>query len=235
MEEFLASVFVAILEVIMAAILVAVWQLSGRLSSMGLCHRRCHTPYVPYLSKVTLLLNFPSQTWWKLRGFPHPTTQTSVCTSGHSYPKACGDGARDIRVLICGAKTIFVPVLLLIDKLANFLLIFSWHSFLYNPLRNTTSNGLIALWEWQAQKDKSNATWGKCNSGRKYSSRCTTWTGSQHNVNAITRMISILTMFLFWNSLLRIRSGERTPGTLCLHSFRQINAYSVAMNSNGIK
>ena len=61
----------------------------------------------------------------KTQGFPHPTTQTSVYTSGHSYPKACGDGARDIRVLICGAKTIFVPVLLLIDKLANFLLIFS--------------------------------------------------------------------------------------------------------------
>lgn len=63
MEEFLASVFVAILEVIMAAILVAVLAAIWEAIVYGPVQLRCHTPYVPYLSKVTLLLNFPSQTW----------------------------------------------------------------------------------------------------------------------------------------------------------------------------
>lgn len=125
MEEFLASVFVAILEVIMAAILVAV--LAAILEAIVYRPMPSEVPYsLRNLSiKSYITSKFSISNSVKTQGFPHPTTQTSVCTSGHSYPKACGDGARDIAVLICGAKTIFVPVLLLIDKLANFLLIFS--------------------------------------------------------------------------------------------------------------
>lgn len=125
MEEFLASVFVAILEVIMAAILVAV--LAAILEAIVYRPMPSEVPYsLRNLSiKSYITSKFSISNSVKTQGFPHPTTQTSVYTSGHSYPKACGDGARDIRVLICGAKTIFVPVLLLIDKLANFLLIFS--------------------------------------------------------------------------------------------------------------
>lgn len=125
MEEFLASVFVAILEVIMAAILVAV--LAAILEAIVYRPMPSEVPYsLRNLSiKSYITSKFSISNSVKTQGFPHPTTQTSVYTSGHSYPKACGDGARDIAVLICGAKTIFVPVLLLIDKLANFLLIFS--------------------------------------------------------------------------------------------------------------
>ena len=125
MEEFLASVFVAILEVIMAAILVAV--LAAIWEAIVYGPVPSEVPYsLRTLSiKSYITSKFSISNSVKTQGFPHPTTQTSVCTSGHSYPKACGDGARDIAVLICGAKTIFVPVLLLIDKLANFLLIFS--------------------------------------------------------------------------------------------------------------
>lgn len=119
MEEFLASVFVAILEVIMAAILVAV--LAAILEAI--VYRPMPSEAVPYSLRYNTS-KFSISNSVKTQGFPHPTTQTSVCT-GHSYPMACGDGARDIAVLICGAKTKFVPVLLLIDKLANFLLIFS--------------------------------------------------------------------------------------------------------------
>ena len=123
MEEFLASVFVAILEVIMAAILVAV--LAAILEAIVYRPMPSEVPYSLRNLSINITSKFSISNSVKTQGFPHPTTQTSVCTSGHSYPKACGDGARDIAVLICGAKTIFVPVLLLIDKLANFLLIFS--------------------------------------------------------------------------------------------------------------
>lgn len=125
MEEFLASVLVAILEVIMAAILVAV--LAAIWEAIVYGPVPSEVPYsLRTLSiKSYITSKFSISNLVKTQGFPHPTTQTSVCTSGHSYPKACGDGARDIAVLICGAKTIFVPLLLLIDKLANFLLIFS--------------------------------------------------------------------------------------------------------------
>ena len=125
MEEFLASVFVAILEVIMAAILVAV--LAAIWEAIVYGPVPSEVPYsLRTLSiKSYITSKFSISNSVKTQGFPHPTTQTSVYTFGHSYPKACGDGARDIAVLICGARTIFVPVLLLIDKLANFLLIFS--------------------------------------------------------------------------------------------------------------
>ena len=128
----------------------------------------------------------------------------------------------------------FLPgALLFIRRVFRRFQIISQHAFRYNPLSDVTSMGFIALWEWHAQKDKSVATTGTAMSLQKSINKCMIWAGSQQKANDITRMMSIFTIFLFWASRFSIAMRERLPGALFLHSFRQINAYNVPMNTRG--